>query len=99
MPAIDYTLTLHNLHICDSYKVRKRDMRPFLEEVKATRGDDTVVFARSFFSLKMEWIFHNFLHGVGLFRSRTKDCDLDNPCDQWEWLYMVLVLLTWPFVW
>lgn len=97
-----YILTLHNLHIKNSYATRKWKMRPYLEAVKKwadLHKVETVVFERSFFSLKMEWIAHNFLYEIGYERERTKDCDLDNPCDRPEWLYIVCGLAVWLFVW
>ncbi len=97
-----YTITLHNLHIDNSYKVRKWKMREYLESVKKyaeRHGVETVVFERSFFSLKMGWIAHNFLYEIGFKRERTKDCDLDNPCDRPEWVYVVCGILVWLFVW
>ena len=60
---------------------------------------ETIVFERSIFSLKMEWICHKFLYRVGYERERTKDADLDNPCDRPEWQYIICGLLVWVFVW
>lgn len=74
-------------------------MRPVLERIQAENTKPTTVFERSLFSLKMEWICHNFLHGIGYARERTKDVDLDNPADHPEWMYIVCGLLVWIFVW
>lgn len=99
MLGVDYTVTNNNVHILDSYKVRKRNMREVLEEIKSKHERETIVFHRSMFSLKMEWIAHNFLYNVGYKREQTGQVDLDNPCDRPEWLYIVCGLLTWIFVW
>lgn len=97
---MEYTLTRNNLHIVDSYRIRKLRMGKVLREIKASaHPGQTIVFRRSFFSLKLEWICHNFLYGIGYKRDRTKDTDLDNPCDRPEWQYIVCGLLVWLFVW
>lgn len=43
---------------------------------------DSLVFKRSLKSLTREWRVHNFLYKIGLYKSRTKDVDLDYP-QQW----------------
>lgn len=97
---MEYTLTQYNLHIVDGYKIRKWNMRKELAAIKAkARPGTTIVFRRSMFSLKMEWICHNFGYFVGFQRARTKDPDLDNPCDRPEWQYIVCGILVWLFVW
>lgn len=96
----EYTLSKTCLHIEDSFKVRKRDMRAILAEIRNyTVPGQTDVFKRSLFSLKMEWIAHNFLYKIGYKRKQTGSVDLDNPCDRPEWLYIICGLLTWIFVW
>lgn len=98
--VVRYDLTEHCLTIYDAYKTHKRDMRPDLKGIrKATQGETTSVWERSIFSLKMEWICHKFLYKIGYQRERTKNADLDNPCDRSEWKYIVCGLLVWPFVW
>lgn len=99
MLGIEYTVTKNCVHIENSYKVRKSKMREVLEEIKSKHETETIVFQRSMFSLKMEWIAHNFLYNVGYKREQTGQVDLDNPCDRPEWLYIVCGLLTWIFVW
>lgn len=99
MLGIDYNVTYHCVHINDSYKVRKWNMRKVLKDIKAKHESETIVFQRSMFSLKMEWIAHNFLYNVGYKREQVGNVDLDNPCDRPEWLYIVCGLLTWIFVW
>ena len=85
--------------IYDSYQVRKWNMREVLRRIKKDNQEQTNVFERSLFSLKMEWICHKFLYGIGDQRERTRDVDLDNPCDRPEWQYIVCGLLVWIFVW
>ncbi len=75
-------------------------MRKELKQVKENaQPGETIVFERSMFSLKMEWICHNFLYCIGYKREQTKDPDLNNPCDRPEWQYMVCGILVWIFVW
>lgn len=95
----EYRVTKDCVTIYDSYKVRKWNMRPVLKRVRRDADMETDVFKRSIFSLKMEWICHNFLYFVGIERERTKDVDLDNPCDQPEWMYILFGLIVWIFVW
>ena len=100
MRAIIYDLTYNCLHLCNSYRVHKWQMRSILREIKdKTMPGQTLVFERSLFSLKMEWICHNFLYNIGYERERTRSADLDNPCDRPEWEYIVCGLLVWLFVW
>lgn len=89
---LNYTISRHNLHILDSYKVCRFKMRSILKEIrdknrKRPKNLQSLVFDRSLFSLKMEWIAHNALYFIGYQRERTKDVDLDNPCDRPEWQY------------
>lgn len=95
----NYHLGYTCLTVYDSYKVHKRDMRRILKTIRKEETIQTTVFLRSLFSLKMEWICHNFLYGIGYERDRTKDVDMDNPCDRPEWQYIVCGLLVWLFVW
>lgn len=94
-----YVVDTTSVKIYDSYKVRKWNMRPVLKRIKTENKTETTVFQRSLFSLKMEWICHNFLYNVGYERKRTKDVDLDNPADHPEWLYILCGILVWIFVW
>ena len=96
----EYMVGLTTVTIFDSYKVRKWNMRPILKKIKQnTMPGETNVFDRSIFSLKMEWICHNFLYNIGYKREQTKDVDLDKPADHPEWLYILCGLLVWIFVW
>lgn len=96
----EYDCTKTCVTIYDSYKVRKWNMYAVLRHIRVECPSETTdVFKRSLFSLKMEWICHNFLYNVGYQRDRTKDVDLDNPCDHPEWEYIVCGLLVWLFVW
>ena len=93
---IEYTLTEDNLHLCDSYRVRRWKMRGVLKRIKydgqLSDAEGPAIFSRvwtrSLFSLKQEWLCHNTLYWLGIQRDRTKDADLDYPCDRPEWQYI-----------
>lgn len=94
----NHKILYHCVTIFDSYKVRKCNMSNELKAIEAeTKPGDTIVFNRSKFSLKMEWICHNFLYGIHYKREQTKDVDLDYPCDHPEWMYCICGILVWPF--
>lgn len=92
-----YIITKHNLHIEDSYKLKKKEIKSALEEIKSINSD-SLIWERSMFSLVMETVAHKVLYKLGLWKNRTKDVDLDNPCDKPEWLYIIIGILTWIFV-
>lgn len=95
---IAYEISAHNLRIRDAYRVRKCDMRGWLEKIqKADPASE--VWRRSLFSLKMEWVCHKCFYLLGYQRARTRDADLDNPCDRPEWVYCLCGILIWLFVW
>ena len=103
---MNYTLTKNNLHIEDSYLVSKKAMMEYLidlfdADAVANNYDlnrCSHVWLRNFHSLRAEWVVHNFLHRIGLWRERTKDVDLDYPSDKPEWFYKAVAALVWPFV-
>lgn len=92
---VEYTISEKNLHIKDSHKVSKFR---FMCELKAIRSEhpESKVWERCLSSLYLEWTVHNFLYEIGYERERTKDADLDNPCDRPEWQYIVFGMLVWP---
>lgn len=67
--------------ILDSYKVKGREMRKILEGFKVSTGYKS---RRSMESWIREWRSHNFLYRLGLYRSHTKDCDLEEDIDLWH---------------
>ena len=73
-----YTVTANNVHIVDSYQVRKRDMLPTIQAIH-TAEPGSFVWRRSPKSLRREWATHNLLYALHIARSRTKDVDLNYP--------------------
>lgn len=86
------TLTLY-----ESHTIHKDGFQKMLNQIKAIHGS-MPIFQRTDESLKRELAVHNFLYGIGYQRQRTKDADLDLPCDKPEWVYIALGWIVWPFI-
>ena len=72
-----------NTRILDSASVRsKADMRAFLLKVRAQSSPDMAVCRRDLESMVREWRSHNLFYQLHVFRSRTKDVDLE-LCQSW----------------
>ena len=70
--------TSSKTHIVDSCKVKsKEDMRAFLQALRDVAGPEMAVSQRDIESQIREWRFHNFFYRIHVFRSRTKDVDLE----------------------
>jgi len=95
-----YELTNDNLHIVDSYKARKRDMRSILNSIEYTDsrdGEMSNVWLRSRYSLVSEWCVHNLCYNLHIARERTKDVDLNYPCPL-ERVYKAIGWIAWIFI-
>lgn len=78
IPVFNAITTPNNTHILDSASVRdKEDMRSFLNEVRAQTTPDMAVCRRDLESMVREWRSHNLFYMFHVFRSRTKDVDLE----------------------
>ena len=67
-----------NTHILDSASVRSREeMRSYLQQVRAQSSPDMAVCCRDLESMVREWRSHNLFYQLHVFRSRTKDVDLE----------------------
>lgn len=73
-----YDIRLYNLHIEDSYQASKKDFRPFLETTR-TNHPWSEIWNRSIGSMCREWAANNLLYAPHIFRSHTKDVDLNYP--------------------
>lgn len=84
-----------NLHIVDGYKINKlKDMETYLLQHKDELGS-----SRSLKSYLIEWRAHNVLYNLGLFRSHTKDTDLDdNESILRRFCYYVIWVITLSFL-
>ena len=65
-------------HIVDSCLVlSKQAMRDYLTQVRAAVSPEMAVCRRDLESQVHEWRAHNFFYKLGVFRSRTRDVDLE----------------------
>ena len=67
-----------NTHILDSCLVKsKQAMRDFLKELCDEMPPEMAVNQRDIESMVHEWRAHNFFYKLHVFRSRTRDVDLE----------------------
>lgn len=72
------SLTRENTHILDSAFIRSRkDIRDFLIAIREQCDPGMAVATRDLESQVREWRVHNFFYYLHVFRSRTKDVDLE----------------------
>ena len=64
--------------IIDSCMVKSKDaMRAYLQELRERDGPEMAVCQRDIDSQIREWRAHNFFYKLHIFRSRTKDVNLE----------------------
>ena len=81
-----------NTHINDSCLIKsKEDMRHFLAQVRETASPEMAVNNRDMESMIREWRAHNFFYALHVFRSRTKDVDLELKQLWWRELFCRVV--------
>lgn len=90
---LQYTCTRTNCHIEDSCRIPKEQFAPVLKDLRFRNNGCWALWVRSLESLEAEWGVHNVLYRLGLFRSHTKDVDLNYP-QRWSWLYRITWALT-----
>ena len=72
------TTTPTNTHITDSCLVKSKEaMRAYLQELRDAVEPEMAVNQRDIESQVHEWRSHNFFYRIHVFRSRTKDVDLE----------------------
>ncbi len=64
----------NNVHIVDSYRIKEIDA--FIKDLKNTIGED-FNYTRTEKAWSDEWYAHNLVYKFGLFRTHTKDVDLN----------------------
>lgn len=92
--GIECICSSDNVHIIDSFEVTK--IKSMIIVIKKLRNEFpriSVVHDRSIFSLIIEWRAHNLLYDFGLFKSRTKDVDLNYPKWYFHIIYFMLSLI------
>ena len=78
MNLTNATTTTTNTHIVDSCTVKsKEDIRAYLQDLRDEAGPEMAVSQRDLESQVHEWRSHNFFYFLHVFRSRTKDVDLE----------------------
>ena len=78
MQISNATTTPTNTHIVDSCTVKsKEDMRAFLQALRDEVPEEMAVNQRDLESQIREWRSHNLFYFFHVFRSRTKDVDLE----------------------
>jgi len=85
------TYTENNTHVEDSYKCE--DIGLEVMQIMRERHLRKLKVTRTFESYVREWRGHNNLYRMGLFRSHTKDVDLEENIPLWkEIIWMILSL-------
>ena len=78
MDPTNATTTPTNTHIVDSCLVTsKEDIRAYLQKLRDASSPEMAVNQRDMESQVREWRSHNFFYKFHVFRSRTKDVDLE----------------------
>ena len=76
--TIKYTLTGNNVHIVDSYKIKKKaDMNEIVKLIRAEATKKGFKYKRSNSSWVTEWRAHNYMYEKGIERARTGSVDLN----------------------
>ena len=96
MERFEVVVSDNNICIKNGYLVKGRAFGFVLNRIRTDEPNE-VTSNRPNYSLSCEWAVHNALYKLGLFRSHTKDVDLNYPC-RLEWLYIVLGSIIYPFV-
>ena len=92
-------VTLNNINIQDSYKFKKKEFGPTLENIEKENPECLVFQHRKKTSMKLEWATHNALYFLGIYRSHTKDVDINWP-QKWyvSFMYNAFGVLVWCFI-
>ena len=65
------------IRIDNSYNVKNKEIMSFLSDLMSQFArDGRLTHKRTFESWETEWVAHNRLYKLGLFRNHTKDVDL-----------------------
>ena len=76
--TIEYTLSKGNIHIVNSYKIRKKaDMNGIVKAIRAEAKKKGYTYKRTDSSWVTEWRAHNYMYDKGQQRSRTGSVDLN----------------------
>ena len=88
----------NNIHIVDSYLIRKRDFKEALRKIHSEHLEHRVLLERNWNHVCLEWACHNFLYSIRVLRSHTKDVDINTPLKWYvKVAYAVCGVLCWLF--
>ena len=90
------TCTDDDVKIVDSCTVSKHDFQGVLQRTFDVYPDSVVLKNRKWWHIKLEWSTHNFLFSIGMWRSHTKDVDINYPM---KWYEKLAYLLVGPICW
>ena len=92
-------VTEDNIHIEDGFIFKKREFGGILRWKKLLYPECKVFAHRSIQSMENEWAVHNALYWLGLFRSHTKDVDINWPQSRFmRFAYDICGMIVWPFI-
>lgn len=74
-----YKITKDNTKIFDSYLIPNKSLDNIVKAIIEERKAKGYIVTRSIESYKNEIRFHNRMYKLGLFKSHTKDTDLEEP--------------------
>ena len=80
-----YAVSKNSIHIEDSYLISKNEFDSELKKIEDLYAGEIDVFKyRTYKSLEKEWAVHNLCYNLHLFRTHTKDVDLNYPQKWYE---------------
>ena len=92
IPIENAITSSENTRIIDSCKMTSKvEMREYLEAVRRQSPKEMAVNRRDLESQVREWRSHNFFYKLHIFRSRTKDVDLELQQPWWRELFCRVV--------
>ena len=92
IPIENAITSSENTRILDSCKMTSKvEMREYLEAVRRQSPAEMAVNRRDLESQVREWRSHNFFYKLHIFRSRTKDVDLELQQPWWRELFCRVV--------
>ena len=87
------------IHIADSYKLSKRDIKLIVNTLMQDYTENTVIKNRSRYSILSEIYVHNFCYNLNIFRERTCSADVNYPINRFaECIYKIICPLCWIFI-
>ena len=87
------------IHIVDSYKLSKKDIKVIVDALIQDYQDNNVIKNRSRYSILSEIYVHNFCYNLNIYRERTGSVDINYPINKFaETIYKIIGPLCWIFI-